>query len=225
MRNKLLEYRSRWVEFYLGKSNIDFRISPASYFDDRAMLHISFLFFSLYIHFNIKSGIDDCDYPEYGFYTYGEGKIFSSFWWCWGMKKKCFYMPWDWEWVRTSNLKKDQISWEHETKGNSKQFYDKKWDDIIWKDTMPYNYTLKNGEVQNRTATIKVEEREWRMRALMWLPYPRIISKTINVEFNDEVGERTGSWKGGTLGCSYTIKPTETPFESLRRMEKERKFN
>jgi hypothetical protein len=44
------------------------------------------------------------------------------------------------------------------------------------------------------------------------------------IEFNDEVGERTGSWKGGTLGCGYNLLPNETPLECLRRMEKERKF-
>jgi hypothetical protein len=39
-----------------------------------------------------------------------------------------------------------------------------------------------------------------------------------------ECGERKGSWKGGTLGCSYELLPNETPLDCLKRMEKERKF-
>jgi hypothetical protein len=40
-----------------------------------------------------------------------------------------------------------------------------------------------------------------------------------------EVGERTGSYKGGTLGCSHKMLKGETPLQTLRRMEKERKFD
>lgn len=83
-----------------------------------------------------------------------------------------------------------------------------------------YAYTLRSGEVQKRTATIKVETRRW---TRYWLPYQRL-SRYINIEFSDEVGERTGSWKGGCIGCSYEMLPNETPLQTLRRMEIERKF-
>ena len=39
------------------------------------------------------------------------------------------------------------------------------------------------------------------------------------------VGERVNSWKGGTVGCSYSMLKGETPEQTLRRMEKEREFN
>jgi hypothetical protein len=83
---------------------------------------------------------------------------------------------------------------------------------------------LKNGTVQERFATVNVEEREWRPR---WFKFTKLFAKvrrTIGVEFSDEVGERTGSWKGGTVGCGYDLLPKETPLACLRRMEKERKF-
>jgi hypothetical protein len=48
--------------------------------------------------------------------------------------------------------------------------------------------------------------------------------KVIDIEFNDEVGERSGSWKGGTIGCSYAMLPTDTIESCLRRMEKEREM-
>jgi hypothetical protein len=88
----------------------------------------------------------------------------------------------------------------------------------------PYLYVLKSGEVQNRTAKIYVERMKWRPRCLF---RTRLLEKTresISVEFNDEVGERTGSWKGGTIGCSWELLKGESPQQALRRMEAERKF-
>jgi len=45
------------------------------------------------------------------------------------------------------------------------------------------------------------------------------------VSFDAEVGEGTGSYKGGVVGCSHDMLPFETPIETLRRMEKEVRFN
>lgn len=83
-----------------------------------------------------------------------------------------------------------------------------------------YRYTLRSGEVQERVATIKAERWEWWRP---WLPFRRVES-SISIDFSDEVGERTGSWKGGVLGCSFTMLEGETPLTALRRMEAERKF-
>jgi hypothetical protein len=57
-----------------------------------------------------------------------------------------------------------------------------------------------------------------------WLPFPRRIYQGISVEFDGEVGERTGSWKGGTIGCGYELRPNESPYACLERMMRERKF-
>jgi hypothetical protein len=142
-------YKNDYISFYPKFTKPGFRISPASYFDTRAMLNtdvsilisiigvfitgfhlisliwIVSIFFGwgdLYVHFPIRSKIDECEYPEYGYYIYGEGKWnVNSIWWCWKRKKYCFYMPWSWDWVRTSHLKKDG-TWEHETKEIKKIF-------------------------------------------------------------------------------------------------------
>lgn len=84
----------------------------------------------------------------------------------------------------------------------------------------PYRYLLSSGEVQQRTATIYVERE---MRQLNWTPFKRT-KHYIDVTFSDEVGERSGSWKGGTIGCAYEIRPDETPRQCLKRMEQERRF-
>lgn len=139
------------------------------------------------------------------------------------MKTKHYDMPWHLEWYRSSALRKDG-NWEHEFRGDRKSFYEDKWNDILWSEPYPYTYVRKHGEVQERTATLKVEEREWRPKWLMWTSLFAHTSRTIGIRFNDEVGERTGSWKGGTTGCSYEMKDGELPLQALRRMESERKF-
>jgi hypothetical protein len=45
------------------------------------------------------------------------------------------------------------------------------------------------------------------------------------VEFDREVGERSGTWKGGCIGCGYKMLPGETIAQAIRRMEAERVFD
>ena len=144
--------------------------------------------------------VDDnyqCSGPRYGF------QFFEDLLWVrWGKdngKSKgepcaTFYMPWAWKHRTHTILSKPE--------------------------THPYTYILKSGEVQQRTATIFKWQRVW---TRWWIPFKRT-STSIDVEFNAEVGEKTGSWKGGCIGCSYEMKPGETPLQTLRRMEDERTF-
>jgi len=197
----------------------------------------------MYINLPIKTGIQDCDSASWGinyhgntlwFYIGGAGNFEG------GTKWKTIDMPWQYDWIRTSLLLRDD-TWEHETKKDRKSFYDNKWKDpkLVFIETYPYEYVMKrkseqkigdsiiiksNTTVQKVNATITVEEREWRPRWFKWTKLFAKVSKDISIEFSSEVGERTGSWKGGTLGCGYNIKNNETPLECLRRMEKERRF-
>lgn len=83
-----------------------------------------------------------------------------------------------------------------------------------------YRYRCDSGDVQEVKATIQVEEREWRLLGL----WPRKVSRYINVDFDAEVGEARGSWKGGTTGCGWDMLTDETPQQALRRMERDRRF-
>jgi len=178
---------------------------------------------ALYITLPIKGYPDDygIEGPQYGFY-YHE----ASLWFFWGIKPFVLHLPYEYDWVRTSLLLKDQNSWDHETKTHrDRRFWDEStWQGIRFEQTFPYTYTLESGEQQQTTATVTVKEWEWRMRWLRWTRWGAKVRRSIDVRFADELGERSGSYKGGVTGCSYDIQPGETPEQTLRRMETERKF-
>jgi len=86
-----------------------------------------------------------------------------------------------------------------------------------------YDYTDKyDGEVI--PCTFWIEEREWRPKWLTWTGRWKYVKKYIEIVFNNEVGSRKGSWKGGCIGCSYDLLENETPMECIKRMERERDF-
>lgn len=180
---------------------------------------------TIYLHLPFKTGIEECEGGRsWGFYYFmNEGFEDINLILKWGNKSKYIYFPWNLEWYRTSILLKDH-SWEHEKKGNRKEFWNKKWKPVLWEESYPYTYILKSGKIQERTATIHLKQWEWRRKWLMWTKLFNRVSTSIEIQFNDEVGERSGSWKGGCLGCSYDLKKNETPEQCLRRMERERKF-
>jgi hypothetical protein len=197
---------------------------------------IPFLIFgwgSLYIHLPIKTGIQDCESATWGinyhgnklwFYIGGGGNFEG------GRKWKTITMPWDMTWVRTSILLKNN-DWFHETKNNRRSWNDDKDGKIVgsygwlkinkWQEIHPYIDSYDNTVVN---ATISIEEREWRPLWFQWTKIFAKIHKDIKVEFDKEVGKEKGSWKGGTIGCGYRLLPEETPYEGLKRMEKEEKF-
>lgn len=165
----------------------------------RAWVRLGCGFFTLAFSFPWSKVVPDehqCSGPRYGFYFFEDHLVLL-----YGKGKgtrddpaKFIYMPWKW------------THREHLVLSNPEQH--------------PYRYTLRSGEVQLRTATITSEQRTW---TRWWLPW-RKVSRYINVEFDGEVGERSGSWKGGCTGCSYEMLPNESQDQTLRRMERERKF-
>ena len=112
-------------------------------------------------------------------------------------------------------------SWEHEVKGDRKDFYELKQQDKQY--LINYDFTDKfDGQVI--PTKVYVEEREWRQRWLKWTSLFANVRRVIEVSFSKEVGSRKGSWKGGTVGCSYPINKGESALECIKRMEKERTF-
>ena len=145
----------------------------------------------------------------------------------WGRHTKIVAFPWaDWEHISSTVMRRDGSfvprvgSWEEK----SDRRPDGKEPDGRHTEQHPYHYLLTNGTTQHVTATIHVSRMEWRLRWLRWTSLFAKVRHSIEVEFSDEVGERSGSWKGGTIGCGYDLKPNETPRECLMRMMRDRKF-
>lgn len=165
----------------------------------RAWVRLGFGLFSINFSFPWRKVVPDhyqCSGPTYGFYFFGPSLVL-----CYGKTKgtrgdpiKHIDMPWAWR------------HREHKVLSGPEQH--------------GYAYRRNNGELQIRTATIQVESRLW---TRPWIPWKRL-DRSIDVKFDDEVGERTGSWKGGTIGCGYTMRKGERPVDTLRRMERERRF-
>lgn len=244
------EYYKRWISFYKTRdkgTGFDLTFSNNGYFDPRPQINtnltslaalvlpfmslwllpisIFFCFWSwgsLYIHLPWDTGRGNtAEYKTCGltFYHFNGG-IPDQFWVRgdnYIARKLSFYFPWHYKFLKREILLKD--GWYTEQK--SDQLWDLQvWGDKIKSEVHPYTYILKSGEVQDVNAKIWEEKRYW----VRWFGLDIDCNHYIEIEFDKEVGERAGSWKGGTIGCSYNILPGETPLECLRRMEKERKF-
>ena len=223
------------LELCRGRCTIGLRVLIHSNDDDMGdrMLNVSLGFAQAFIPLGIsRKGYAAGDEPSWGIDASNEFGLNLH----WGERRQHFDWPWSLDFYRRSFLLADG-TWRHET--NAKQiavnragreaaeaYHRECWDarELRWREDHPYRYVLRSGEVQDRTATISVSVYEWRRRWLGWSSFGAKVRKWIDVEFSDEVGERSGSWKGGTVGCSYDMLPGEEPVDTLRRMERERKF-
>jgi len=141
----------------------------------------------------------------------------------WGSRYKFIYLPWMLDHCREEVMLSDGtfIPYKRWTRDGEKPE-----PPTLFREKHPYRYILRSGKVQEVQATVTVERRTWCWRGwpFKFFRWPSHSATTIEVQFSDEVGERSGSWKGGCVGCGYDLKPGETPVECLRRMEHERTF-
>lgn len=238
-----IEDSRRWVSFYpkFSKQGFRFTFSPWGYFDPRPqivttvssllflispfilgwwfLLLIPTLFFSwgeLFIRLPFNSFKDQCEYPDYGIIFYSvNGETPNHIWIRRGYRGKTINFPWAYKFWKREVLFKDGNWFRGE------DFWDKdKYGDLVLRETFPYTYILKSGEKQERTATVYQEKRYWRN----WFKLNTMMRHYLEIEFSDEVGDRSGSWKGGTIGCSFLMNKGETSEQALRRMEQTRKF-
>lgn len=201
------------------------------------LLLLPFILFgwgTMYIKLPVHTGINRCENPAWGFnyhdntawfYIGGENGVSE------GKKWKTIHMPWQLTWVRTSTKLQDG-TWFHETLKNRKkwnandpdgnQYGTYEWlKKNKWQETYLYQDISDGTTVQ---ATVGLRIQEWRPRGMKWTKLFAKIRKSIDIDFDQEVGKEKGSWKGGVLGCSYDLIEDETPLECLRRMNIERKF-
>lgn len=197
-------------------------------------LYLHVLLFKIYLKLwrtNREFKVQDYSHYEWwGFDWTWTREWHSTFWFGWpGKRRTCFDLPWAWRHWKTWHLDR-QGNWVDE-KIVGPILIGKPY--VPWRENpeamvlkLPFKYTLRSGKVQEATATVTVRKAEHRWLLSHWLrcPWPRMVNRSIDIEFDREIGERSGSWKGGCIGCSWSIKGNETPEETLRRMEKERTF-
>lgn len=218
-------FKMTWGEFawHPKKPELSLQISSDGY--EQAQLVVRPLFFSVYVNLPFTLKRQEGKYGEdrrYGFYVYDWESI--SF--LWNYNSWSWRFPFvSWEWEKTEILDYDRKTVYEENEKNSK-FSRENWDrrEAIQKSvskTFDYTYVTKNAQIQDRKATVHVERRTWYRK---WFPFLKIQRTSIDISFNEEVGELCGSWKGGCTACGWTLKDNETPEQALRRMERERKF-
>jgi len=183
-----------------------------------------------------SSELGSLDRPAFGFSTSEDGLHFY-----WGRRSTTWWWPWGLEHIRTEYLGTD-LCW-HDDRSHPENTWARQHPHPLhryegpvgpekWSEVHPYRYLLRSGEVQQVEATITRRRafhgRRWigpiRFQRMLRAIMPKKVSDSIDVSFSGEVGERAGSWKGGCIGCSYTIKPEESPRSALKRMEAERVF-
>lgn len=214
----------RWGTFWHRFSIASWRWSVAlCKFEDHWALHLFCLWVTLWKTREDPEEIMD----SWGVsYCHAESALHLS----WGAKSRIVWMPWMYDHCRTEVMLNDGsfVPYDRFPRRKKGEPFGENPEPLNrYRETLPYHYMLDSGEVQHRQATVTVERRSWCWRAWPFrvLRWPSMTRTSIDVQFGDEVGERAGSWKGGTVGCGYDLRRNETPAECLRRMQRERRFD
>lgn len=211
--------------YFAPEAGFRFVVNRGTYFDQRWALSFCLGWGEFLVRLPFVTALEaGCDMPRYGFSIHN-----NSLW---------IYTGGDYDGSQCQNawIAVDLPFFSYSFVGHWIQGKDRKWyrmdnspamsavkfrETSAYSETHPYTYTMRSGVVQHRIATCTLEQRKWHRK---WFPFLTKEHKVIDIQFSDEVGERSGSWKGGVIGCSYEIKPGENIVDCLRRMEQERKF-
>lgn len=206
------DWKMKWGQIKFGWCGPALKIYR--FYQETGTINFGLVFVDIYVNTPWPKGDDQ----GYGF-SFAESGIHYQ----WGGRGHVWLYPWDWTFIRKwvqvngSSWAEGRLVWVEVPEQLNPDAIA-----MLWKH--PYKYKLNNGEVQKRVATIYVDRYEYRRRWLTRLPWWSRKYESIDVRFNKEVGERTGSWKGGCVGCSYKMLPGEKPLDTLLRMQSERKF-
>jgi len=214
--------------YFAPRFAFEFVLHRGTYFDCRYALSFALGWGLFQIYLPFKTRLEEgCVMPEYGFKIYSDtlwiykggdyecGQTQNGYW---ALDLPFFSYTFVGHWIKDKDDK--WVVMDHKNNDSNIE----PWifrEQGAYTETHPYTYTLKSGEVQERTAICSVEKRKWHRK---WFPFLTMERTVIDIEFNDEVGERTGSWKGGTIGCSYEMLPNESIKDCLKRMEQTRKM-
>lgn len=139
-------------------------------------------------------------------------------------KSRVFWLPWqNWRFIRQSwygpTGQHVETLWETDNKlVRSAQF---EWRREFEASLAKVAFEVEDYDGQRIQAKTHIEEREWRFGTglFKWLSLfrkPRI-RRSLDIEFDKEVGREKGSWKGGLIGTGIDMLPGELHEDAFRR--------
>lgn len=139
-------------------------------------------------------------------------------------KSKVFFLPWkNWRFIRQSwyGPTGQHIETLWETKDREVRSAQWDWRREFEKTLAKTRFEIEDYDGQRIGVSTHIEEREWRFGtgAFAWLSLfrRRKIVRSLDIEFDKEVGKEKGSWKGGLIGTNIEMLPGELHEAALRR--------
>lgn len=176
---------------------------------------------------HLTRGPNDMERRSYGFSWRFGREWASDIHWQWGAKSKFISMPWGWS-KRKGDYRREYFGVDGQWYDHSAFPYECRDSEGVGpqacKVSKPYPYLTNRGKFQGDITATAHMERTHMVYRVFSVPVRRVTRYSIDVSFDKEVGSERGSWKGGTVGCRYDMKPGETVEETLYRMRRERSF-
>lgn len=145
----------------------------------------------------------------------------------WNHRSKSFSLPWGWN-RRKGDYRREYMdaagAW-HDVEQMPRDWntdeQNAELGPLPWSQTYTFHYMCQpSGKAQHVPTTIQ-RERRFDTYRVFGIVTRRRVEDAIDIRFHEEVGNRRGSWKGGAVGCTATMKPGETPGDTLRRYQRE----
>ena len=139
-------------------------------------------------------------------------------------KSKCYFLPWlHWRFVRQSwyGPTGQHIETLWETKNKEDRSAQWEWRHEFEKTLAKTRFEVEDFDGKRIGVSTHIEEREWRFGTgfFEWLSLFRRckVRRTLEINFDHEVGPEKGSWKGGLMGTSIEMDPGELHEAAFRR--------
>lgn len=185
----------------------------------------AFNFFGLWIKFGFKHKPLESEYEGW-YISYKNSTLMLN----WGTKAANFFMPWDLVMTKCEVFTKDQTWGKYEFQ--KFPHFNKLMNPSLFRDDRamfeaPYNYLTRKNTVQTTTACFYVTRSSFKWRILRFSRFGKTKTRIdLRIMFKSPIGEGVGSWRGGTQRAIWEVLDCDNhPFQSLTRMQKERKFD
>lgn len=236
--------RTRWGEYTWMPKRVAMALDMSH---ECFLLHVSPYFVSVFVHLPFlqrwHKEPNDPMGDRWGF-SFSDGDALHL---NWGRKLKIIDMPWSYTWIETAMLldrpvpSMAQIApgdapvelWAIDNETTRREALAQGrcarevYEDVCKKRLKlrrTYTYRLSCGTEQNVRCTLTIRRTEWRQRWLKWTSWGNRRITYLDVEFDDEIGEGVGTWKGGVLSTSQRIRPGDSIEQTFTWMQRDRKF-